>query len=59
MRPTMSELSDHSKHAVSYMTDEITHICRNMEKRAPGSAGERKAGEYMAGVLEKNAGAGK
>lgn len=56
MRPTMSELSDHSKHAVSYMTDEITHICRNMEKRAPGSAGERKAGEYMAGVLEKECG---
>ena len=56
MPPTMSELADHSKQAVSYMIDEITHICRDMEKRASGSDGERKAGEYMAGVLEKECG---
>ena len=56
MRLKMSELSGHSGHAVSYMVDGITHICRNMGKRAPGSAGERKTGEYLAGILEKECG---
>ena len=38
------------------MVDEITHICRDMKKRAPGSEGEREAGLYMAGILEKECG---
>ena len=38
------------------MTDEITHVCRDMEKRGPGSKGERAAGAYMASVLEKDCG---
>ena len=48
-------LSD-SKHAVSYMISEITHICRNMKKRAPGSEGEREAAKYMAGILRSDCG---
>ena len=36
---------------VSYMVREITHICRDMKKRGPGSEGEREAAEYMAQVL--------
>lgn len=39
-----------------YMLDEITHICKDMEKRAPGSKGEQQACEYMADVLKKDCG---
>ena len=42
--------------AVSYMVKEITHICRDMKKRAPGSAGEREAAEYMAEQLRTQCG---
>ena len=35
-----------------FMVDEITHICRDLPKRGPGSEGERAASEYMAGVLK-------
>lgn len=41
------------------MIREITHICRNMKKRAPGSEGEREAAEYMAHVLESDCGVGR
>lgn len=39
-----------------YMLKEITHICKNMEKRDPGSEGEKQACEYMAEVLKKDCG---
>ena len=52
----MERLYQNSRQAVSFMVREITHICRDMEKRAPGSEGERRAGEYMAEVLEKECG---
>lgn len=39
-----------------YMHSEITHICKNMEKRDPGSKGEQQACEYMADVLQKDCG---
>ena len=39
-----------------YMHCEITHICKNMEKRDPGSKGEQQACEYMADVLKKDCG---
>lgn len=39
-----------------YMLDEITHICKDMEKREPGSKGEQQACEYMADVLKKDCG---
>ena len=52
----MKALSENSKRAVSYMVDEITHICRDMKTRAPGTEGEREAGTYMARVLEKDCG---
>ena len=52
----LSILSENSKQAVSYMVGEITHVCRDMKKRAPGSEGEREAGVYMSGILEKECG---
>ena len=52
----LASLRRDSTQAVSFMTREIAYICRNMKKRDPGSEGERKAGEYMAGILEKECG---
>ncbi len=42
-----------------YMVDEITYICKNFEKRDPGSKGEHQACEYMAEVLKKDCGCDK
>ncbi len=39
-----------------YMLKEITYICKNFEKRGPGSKGEEQACEYMAKVLKKDCG---
>lgn len=52
----LSRLLENSPRAVSYMIGEITHICRDMKKRSPGSEGEREAAEYMAGVLKNDCG---
>ncbi len=49
-------LRRNSKQAVSFMIQEITHICRVMKKRAPGTVGEREAGEYMANILKNECG---
>ncbi|MGN1329375.1 MAG: M28 family metallopeptidase [Eubacterium sp.] len=48
----ISKKDDYAK----YMLDEITHICKDMEKRDPGSKGEQQACEYMAEVLKKDCG---
>ena len=53
---TMDALYRNSTQAVSYMIKGITHICRGMKRRAPGSEGEREAGEYMANVLKNECG---
>lgn len=42
--------------SVSYITEEITHVCKNMKKRAPGSVGEHEAAGYMAGILKNKCG---
>ena len=56
MKNNDSSLLSGSKQAVDYMVSEITHICRDMKKRAPGSEGEREAAEYMADILKKECG---
>ncbi len=45
-----------SGESISYMAQEIVHICESCGKRAPGSEGERKASEYLAEKLEKECG---
>ena len=56
----MNEITDAlfpgSKESVQYIKEEITHICRDLKKRAPGTEGEREAAEYMAGILQKDCG---
>ena len=54
----MTRLEESRAHAVSFMVREIAHVCREMKKRAPGSAGEREAGEYMAKLLRDACGCG-
>ncbi|MBR1457151.1 MAG: M28 family peptidase [Oscillospiraceae bacterium] len=53
---TLDTLLSDSASAVAYMVRGITHVCRNMKKRSPGSDGEREAAEYMAQVLESECG---
>lgn len=48
----IAQKDDHAQ----YMIDEITHICKDMPKRSPGSEGERIACEYMADVLKNQCG---
>ena len=47
---------DKKKEAAEYMVSEITHICKDFEKRDPGSKGEQQACEYMADVLKNECG---
>ncbi len=50
------EMEIRGKSVTEYIMREITHICRSMKKRAPGSEGEREAAEYMAKALENECG---
>lgn len=52
----LTKIIDKKDKAAKYMVDEITHICKDFQKRAPGSEGERQACEYMADVLKKDCG---
>ena len=58
MNSDLQKLMRGSRASVDGMLRGITHICRDMKKRAPGSAGEREAAEYMAGVLRERCGCG-
>ena len=44
----LQSVIDKKKEAAEYMVSEITHICKDFEKRDPGSKGEQQACEYMA-----------
>ena len=52
----LKKIIDKKNESAQYMIDEITHICKDMPKRDPGSKGERIACEYMADVLKKDCG---
>ena len=56
MASPIKELQNGSKEAVAYMVREITHICKEMPSRAPGSEGEKEAAHYMAGILKEDCG---
>ena len=56
MAKRIRELNTDLKSAVDFTLREITHICRDMKKRAPGSEGEREAAAYMAASLETDCG---
>jgi len=48
----LKSIIDNKAVYAKYMVDEITHICKDMKKRDPGSEGEKEACEYMAGVMK-------
>ena len=48
----LSKIIEQKDSAAKYMEEEITHICKNMPKRDPGSEGEKLACEYMAEQLK-------
>lgn len=52
----LKKIIDKKNEYGKYMLDEITHIIKTFEKRAPGSEGEKQACEYMAQVLKKDCG---
>ncbi len=52
----LGKIIEKKRDAAKYMVKEITYICKNIEKRDPGSIGEKKACEYMAEVLKKDCG---
>lgn len=52
----LKKIINKKNEAAKYMVDEITHICKDFEKRDPGSKGEYQACEYMADVLKKDCG---
>ena len=45
------KLIDDRHETAKYMVDEITHVCKNIPKRSPGTEGEKLACDYMAEVL--------
>lgn len=52
----LQKLIDKRAESARYMVDEITHICKDMPTRSPGTEGEKVACEYMAEVLKKDCG---
>lgn len=52
----LTKIIENKQASAQYMIDEITHICKNFEKRDPGSEGEKQACEYMAEVLKSDCG---
>lgn len=52
----LQSVIDKKKEAAEYTVSEITHICKDFEKRDPGSKGEQQACEYMADVLKNECG---
>ena len=52
----LQSIIDTKKEAAEYMVSEITHICKDFEKRDPGSKGEQQACEYIADVLKNECG---
>ncbi len=52
----ISRIIEKKDEVARYIVEEITYICKNFEKRPPGSTGEKQAAEYMAGVLKEDCG---
>ena len=52
----LSKIIAQKDDAAKYMVKEITHICKNLPKRDPGSEGEKQSIEYMAKQLKDECG---
>lgn len=56
MNQAFDQMRNDSPQIVAYINEQITHICHHLPPREPGSIGEHKAGEYMAGILSHECG---
>ena len=52
----LQKLIDDKEKVADWMVDDITHICKDFEKRDPGSKGELQACEYMADLCKNEYG---
>lgn len=52
---SLDNIKQNKKESAQFMVDEITKICKEMPKRAPGSEGEEQACRYMAQQLSEYA----
>lgn len=50
---SVDEIKRNKAESARYMCGEITHICKTMPKRPPGSEGEKMAVDYMAAQLSE------
>ncbi len=48
----LKKIIDNKDKYAQYMIDEITHICKNLPKRDPGSEGEKLSCEYMGQIMK-------
>lgn len=55
----LSKIIAQKDDAAKYMVKEITHICKNLPKRDPGSEGEKMSIDYMAEQLKNDCGCDK
>ena len=49
----LKNIIDNKDKYAQYMVDEITHICKNLPKRGPGSEGEKLSCEYIGEEMKK------
>ena len=52
----LSSVIENKAFYADYIIDDITHVCKDLPKRDPGSEGEKQCCEYFAEVLEKDCG---
>lgn len=52
----LQKLIDDKEKVADWMVEDITHICKDFEKRDPGSKGELQACEYMADLCKNEYG---
>ncbi len=52
----LTKIIANSDASADYMIGEITHICKELPKRSPGSDGEKMACEYLSDILKKDCG---
>lgn len=48
----LKKIIDQKDKYAQYMIDEITHICKDLPKRGPGSEGEKLSCEYMGEIMK-------
>lgn len=56
LKTDFKKLSDKNEKMADYIVEQITYICKNIDKRGAGSKGEHEAAKYMAKILKEDCG---